>query len=318
MDNFLSLLADVGDCINPGNNEKPLKLKTLCGNALMHIAIINGNVIDVISLIRLGISPVIKLSDQKTPLCRAVECGHGVIADVLLANGADIGELTSTGQSFLHYAVTKGTTGVVYALLSAGMSVDQKEADLTPLYRAAERDDFDTAEVLFDCGADIYAEPGLPLVHLAVVRKSANAIRCFADLDFDLDIIDSDLRTPLYRAAEAGDLIIANELKENGADLFIRDKTGFSMLHKAAQEGNVIASKVLLDVGVPVGIKGGCWGSTPLHEAVRSGQLIVAKLLIERGAQVNMKTSDGDTPFAIAQRNCDTVMIEFLKLQRSV
>ncbi|BBG59450.1 ankyrin repeat domain-containing protein [Providencia rustigianii] len=66
-----------------------------------------------------------------------------------------------------------------------------------------------------------------------------------------------------------------------------------SILHIAAQSGQVAQSEILLHSGIMVNVKDSL-GNTPLHDALNSHALEVAELLLSKGADWRMKNNQGD------------------------
>ena len=66
-----------------------------------------------------------------------------------------------------------------------------------------------------------------------------------------------------------------------------------SILHIAAQSGQVAQSEILLHSGIMVNVKDSL-GNTPLHDALNSHALEVAELLLSKGADWRMENNQGD------------------------
>ena len=70
-------------------------------------------------------------------------------------------------------------------------------------------------------------------------------------------------------------------------------------IHKAAEEGNILAVKQHLAAGTDVNAND-INKMNPLHYAVMEGHIEVAELLVAKGADVNAKNEKQITPFIIA------------------
>ncbi|RPA80025.1 ankyrin, partial [Ascobolus immersus RN42] len=97
-----------------------------------------------------------------------------------------------------------------------------------------------------------------------------------------LDYIDPDAHVgPLHRAAQNGDLEACRMLLERGATVDLRDETRFK--------------------------------STALHWACKGKHLRLVKMLVEKGAEVDAKNERGETPFLVASSQGETDIMTFLK-----
>ncbi len=92
-----------------------------------------------------------------TPLHLAARRGHDAAALALIAAGADVSAMATTGVAPLHLAAAAGSRPLVEALLAKGAAVDVKEPQWgqTPLMFAAAAGRTDAAKALVAKGADL-------------------------------------------------------------------------------------------------------------------------------------------------------------------
>ena len=123
---------------------------------------------------------------------------------------------------------------------------------------------------------------------------------------------DSDGKTPLILAAEKGQLVVAKYLLDHGADVNgLSRNHGAVPLIAAAGNGHKAMVELLLERGADV--SGG--GLNPLYEAVSKGYLAVAEVLIAHKADVNARSgtdSNGMRPLHIAARDGRTELLQLL------
>jgi ankyrin repeat protein len=74
---------------------------------------------------------------------------------------------------------------------------------------------------------------------------------------------------------------------------------GDTLLHQAAEKGDVEEARALLEQGVDINARNE-YRQTPLHLAVINKQREVFELLLEKGAEVNTRNLDGNTPLHAA------------------
>ena len=134
------------------------------------------------------------------------------IAELLIKNNADVQAFAPDGFTPLHRAAQNGYSDICALLLNRGAQVNATTTDTrlrtfagyncTALFFAASNNDYRTAKILLDYGAD-------------------------------QDIMTNDESFPLYVASQMGHWEVAELLLENGADPNKRDSNGFSPLFVA-------------------------------------------------------------------------------------
>ncbi|TPX57559.1 hypothetical protein SpCBS45565_g08183 [Spizellomyces sp. 'palustris'] len=124
---------------------------------------------------------------------------------VLLRNHpTHVNDQTESGQSALHFAVSKGWNEIVVALLDAGADPNLPDKyGMTSIHRAVHRSRYDILNILVDSGGNINAA-------------------------------DKEGATPLMGAAEEGDEQMVRALLEKGADVGRVDKSGRRAVDVAA------------------------------------------------------------------------------------
>jgi ankyrin repeat protein len=117
--------------------------------------------------------------------------------------------------------------------------------------------------------------------------------------------------TPLHRAAEAGQLMVAQFLLNNGADTEAKSQSGRTPLHRAAAAGHKAMVELLLSkhANVKATDKDGL---TPLHLAAENGYRSVAESLLAHGAAVDATDKNNSTPLLLAAAHGFKSVIELL------
>ncbi len=123
----------------------------------------------------------------------------------------------------------------------------------------------------------------------------------------------------LWQAVLSGDVSSVTSLCHKGIDVNIKDKSGMTPLHRAANRaGYDDIVLILIDNGAEVN-EGDDRGWRPLHMAAMKGHIDIVKLLVSKGAEINVRDQNGDTPMkwaAITKKNPSVV--EFLKAHGGV
>ncbi len=167
----------------------------------------------------------------------------------LLEQGADIEAGNPHGETPLFMAAMNGFIDCMDWLVRHGADINRRDGyGTTPMVTAVMRQNGAAARWLKEKGASIRvaSEDGRTLFHYAAdftdfrdhselgapVRGNPMADRYFDILDWlkseglDVDVRDDDGYTPLHLAAANGDIVAMQWLKENGADLNLGDNDG--------------------------------------------------------------------------------------------
>jgi hypothetical protein len=169
IDAVADLIAKDSSCVNrtTGYGMSPINLAALRG----HVAIVK-------MLIAKGASAVEPTgsgeSGLSTPLHKAAEGGHKDVAELLLANHADVNAKDNQGATPLHWAAAYDHQDVVELLLTNNADVNAKANDgATPLHYAAYGRQTNVVELLLANKADVNAKDnkGYTPLHFAVANQ---------------------------------------------------------------------------------------------------------------------------------------------------
>jgi ankyrin repeat protein len=169
IDAVADLIAKDLSCVNrtTGYGMSPINLAALRG----HVAIVK-------LLIAKGASPVEPTgsgeSGLSTPLHKAAEGGRKDVAELLLANHADVNAKDNQGATPLHWAAAYGHQDVVELLLTNKADVNAKANDgATPLHYAAYGRQTNVVVLLLANKADVNAKDnkGYTPLHFAVANQ---------------------------------------------------------------------------------------------------------------------------------------------------
>jgi len=187
----------------------------------------------------------------RLPLHVAAAGGQKDVADLLLANKAEINAKRLDGWTPLLVAAAAGHKDMVELLLASGADANSKGLDgSTALLVAAERDLTKIAELLISHGADVNVQSGYgrtPLVWSAI-----NGNKTLAEL---LLANKADVNTgggggtPLHFAARAGHRDLIELLVGSNADVSVKDIDGATALDCAVRYGYENAAELLRKLG---------------------------------------------------------------------
>lgn len=176
------------------------------------------------------------------------------------------------GQQTLRAAAEDGMLPIVQALLKAGISADvpDEEDDSTVLMAACQNGHEQIAALLLDEGG-----------------ADANAVM-------------KGGWTPLLLACEGGHDRVVRELLARNANVDTRLFNGWTGCMLAAAHGFYEVLVLLLSAEADAEAQDPLSGETALTAACRSGHINIVRALIQKGANIDVKTSNGQSAFDIA------------------
>jgi ankyrin repeat protein len=234
--------------------------------------------------------------DGDTPLISAIKGaeqpasrGHSDVMKLLIEKGSKhaLGHFDKQGRRPLYLAVEKGYADIVELIISKYKEIYPKgNSDYyilsntrSPLHLAAGSGKIDMVNILLK--TDIFKEEYLNYVHQ---QRSS--------------IASMERGTPLHTAAYNGHLDVVKLLIGlERCELDIQDNIGMTPLNNAIMRGNVDIAIELINKGADVH-KGNNTGNQPLHYAIGLDDVI--EHLIRAGADINAKNNDGKTPLDLA------------------
>ena len=110
--------------------------------------------------------------EGRTPLDRAMNCGHRAVAEMLLRQEKEASPEEEGGSTPMHRAAALGLTAAIESLLSYGFDATRTDSHgETPLHVAVREGKFETARVLLDA-SDVNAmnNAGMTALHWATLR----------------------------------------------------------------------------------------------------------------------------------------------------
>jgi ankyrin repeat protein len=203
----------------------------------LHEAVANGKGSIVAILLNAGADPNSKDDDEKTPLYLAAEEGFAAIAAQLIESGADINApCIDEDVTPLHIAAIGGHTRVVDLLLSKGAMLEAvTTCHETPLCWAVKGS-------------------GASLIVRRLISEKANTqvINCFGSTLLILAALENHSHIFSILLSAILELKECSEIATSEEERMIVNQTnhnGETPLHIAAQEGNKLIVRQLLEVG---------------------------------------------------------------------
>ncbi|XP_051803192.1 CARD- and ANK-domain containing inflammasome adapter protein [Acanthochromis polyacanthus] len=227
------------------------------------------------------------------------------LAELLLQNGAAVDAINSHEKTALFNAVKRNNEKMVKMLLKAGASVDQDA-----LNEAINLHEATILQLLLENARVVLSEEALGSALLSAVRQNHDgAVTTLIDNGADVNICDKQGYTPVLLSAELGHTEVFRVLAAKQAKLDTTLPDLSSALHLAVHGGSIPIVQNLLEQGTDPNVTG-AKGQMPLHLAAQCNRAGLTGLLLEAGAQVNAVNQDGLTPLHVAgqQGHSDTVI----------
>ncbi|XP_076669953.1 transient receptor potential cation channel subfamily A member 1 [Andrena cerasifolii] len=210
----------------------------------LHIAT-EHNDIDLIDLLcdQPSVDIEAKTADGLTPLHMAAFLGYADAIQKLVENGAMVNCVDNLGRYPLHYTAAGKNIQGTTVLLTSNANVNVYDVfDECPLYISViRRPSFPMIKLLLSYGASVSAPPHHK--SLGLILETVLFARGTPDIDvFDLlfqneaDLNATDLiglRTPLHIAAMTGNLELATYLIQKRANLFRKNRAGYTPMETA-------------------------------------------------------------------------------------
>jgi ankyrin repeat protein len=248
-----------------------------------------------------------------TPLFMACQSGSAAMIKLLVEHGANPNQANSLGTTPLMMAAASGSVAAVEALVAHGAQVNAREQtyEQTALMFAANLDRADAVRALIAHGADanlaskivpatLYVRPPRPAPAASSGDNKAAARRPADDED-DMPAPDAAANAARNGAGAAGAADPADAARQQQQQQQRRDRGaqlmgGMTPLLFAARQGNVAATRALLEGGASIDTPSGGEKTTPLVLAIANGHYDVARVLVEHGADVNQANIMGLAP----------------------
>ena len=215
-------------------------------------------------------------TQSRMPLLNACDYMNRLAVLTFLEKNATPDYLTTTPSSPLSKIVERGMLDIAYMLLERGANVNVLVNHTNnPLFRAVDQGDVAMTELLLKNGAKInnYTDPKLTPLLCAIQNRNFDIVHLLLQHN-----ADPNLHNPLEIAIRqnlsgAVLLLLQKGAKPNN----IINEAGYTALHLAAEKGNPVIVRILLEHGADPALKAS--GKTPAEYALNEQCRL---LLIER------------------------------------
>ncbi|XP_042324779.1 ankyrin repeat domain-containing protein 26-like isoform X5 [Sceloporus undulatus] len=196
-----------------------------------------------------------------------------------------------------------GGGGAKAASLPGSGGYQVRSKDLGKLHRAAAEGNLgELRHLLQKHDLDEQDREGRTPLHFACANGCTDIVTFLVDNKCQINIYDSDKRSPLMKAVQCQQEFCAIYLLEHGADPNLGDAYNNTALHFAASSSSISIAQHLLEHRAHIEAHNKD-GSTPLIVAVAENNREMVEFLLKKGASVHATDKSGRTPLLIAAAN---------------
>lgn len=299
---------------------------TLLGSMLspLHRAFDKGHMLIAAFLIVAGADIDEPTTDGDTALIRGIKCGFSEqFATLILHMGARINAVDNDGRSALHHSAMSNVLedDTLSTLIHAGANINLIDyKGQTALQAAIQQGRWIAAAKLVQAGADLDVKlpDGKTALHLAIFMRNSEFTQVLVSRGAQIDCVLRE-HTALTMAISSRCTPITAVLIDSGANLNLSSWNGNTPLLAAAATGHDETVRYLLANGADPLICQRQSGYSPMHMAAHKNKPSVLRLLAEYGAPVDGLDNVGETPLLVAAKlGCNTSALELIGLGADV
>ncbi len=220
-------------------------------------------------------------ADLNSSLISAVKEGQESAALSLLSEGANPNAFDQYGYTATMWAVSRGDSVLLSALVKAGGDLQHVPPSFNPVIEAAKVGNAGNLTLLASIGYNVNKVDALgnSALMYAAVDGSTTAVQSLLTAKANINAADIHGQTALIKTAQTGNAAMVLFLASHGANLNFQDHFGYSALMWAAH----------------------------------NGQLAVVQALLAQNASTSLQGLDGMTALAIAQKRGYSQIVQILK-----
>ena len=310
-------------------NSPGFDLQSSEGTCALHVAAREGQFHVIPTLVNLGCKvDDVRMSNLVTPLHLAAMGDHVGAMTTLLKLGANPKNITSRGETALHFAAEHGSSNVIRLLIQAGLSPYQIKSEdkafSSPFFKAVSRRSLSVLKELVNLGYTADDSPGFGLLHFALSLRGRlkqgksthslpQGISNRITIRFLEELIKLGCSTravdkntgclPIHVAAYHNDLTAIRLFIAHGCpkNAFMKLPGGprLTPIQVAAEENCAEAIEILAANGCNVDFHHPL-ENPPLHTAICCGSLKAVRMLLNLGARVTLRSYSGLLPIHTA------------------
>lgn len=246
--------------------------------------------------------------EGETALIRGIKCGFSEqFATLVVHFKARIDAIDNEGRCALHHSAASNVlddeTMDVLIKAGANLNIVDDEKGQTPLHVAIQQSRWNLATKLIQAGADLEVRQpdGKTALHLAISMRNHEFAQLLISRGANVDRVLRD-HTPLTMAISLRCTAISAVLIDSGADPNLASRNGNTPLLAAASTGHDETVRYLLAHSADPSACPSQSGYTAMHMAAHKDKPHILQLLVSSGAPVDPLDRACETPLLVAAK----------------
>ena len=280
-------------------HESDIYCRTKVGRSCLHIAASGGHLkLCKILLEKYKFSIYARDDNWCTVLHCACESGKLHLFQYFIEKGSKVASETKNKMSCLHFDVSEGYLKLSERLVET-YNLDIKSKNTkgwNVLHCAAKSGNFHLFRYLIQKGLDVNenTKDNKNSLHIAAQNGHFTFCKLFLEnYKFDIKKADGEGSSLLHSAAECGNIELIQYLIDKGCDIYRKKKNGMNSLHIAALNDRFHLCKVLLEkANFDIHLHDEN-GASAIYFAAHTGDLDLFQYLAQKGSNIYIKTKDG-------------------------
>ncbi|KAF4978913.1 hypothetical protein FZEAL_4799 [Fusarium zealandicum] len=246
-------------------------------------------------------------TDGDTALMRGIKCGFSEqFATLIVHMKARINAIDNEGRSALHHSAASDVLEdeTLPLLINAGANLNLIDYEgHTPLHVAIQHARWNAAARLVQAGADLEVRlpDGKTALHLTISMRNQEFTQVLVSRGANVDRVLRQ-HTPLTMAISSRCTHITAVLLDSGANPNLPSRNGNTPLLAAAATGHDETVRYLLAHGADPSATQSQSGYSPIHMAAHKDKPYVLGLLADSGAPLDLLDRMGETPLLVAAK----------------
>ncbi len=234
-------------------------------------------------------------------LLDAVQAHNEKMVALLLKNGANPQIQDMSGRNAYHEAALSSNVAIITMLRNAGGNpLSRDRYGETPFSLVLRTQDETLIRTVLGSNTMIVDSDGNTPVHIAVARNAnAKMITMLLNMGYPANQRNGKGITPLYEAVTTNQRTLVNVLLERGADPFVATTEGdCALLHALTKKNTNVLDMIVKYCAT----KSDMQGDTIMHYAARAGDKETVSHLLAQNLDRKVKNLSGETPADMAAR----------------